>query len=144
VPADADEVYDRLVDPSTYLRFPGVRHAELLRPGTNSTYGVGAVRRIHVSGFRFDEEIVAADPGTSFSYRVVASRPPLDHELGTVAIEPGLAGCTVTWTTTYRVPVPVIGRLLARLGGPRMRRAFDDAIRIAGSAPRAHAEPTAR
>lgn len=137
VAASAEEMYDLLVDPVTYRHFPGVSLAELVRPGDAEELGVGAVRRIHISVFRYDEEIVAADPGREFSYRVVASRPRLDHEIGTVRFESGADGCTVTWTTRYRVPVPVLGPLLARLGGRRMRRAFDDSIRVSGELARA-------
>jgi uncharacterized protein YndB with AHSA1/START domain len=130
VAASPAAMYALLVDPTTYRKFPGVSLAELVRPGEADRFGVGAVRRIHISMFRYDEEIVAAEPDRGFSYRVVASRPRLEHELGTVRLEPEADGCRVTWATRYRVPVPVVGPLLARLGAGRMRRAFDDAIRI--------------
>lgn len=42
----------------------------------------------------------------------------------------------VVWTSTYRVPIPILGRLPERVGGRRMARAFDDAIRIAGELAR--------
>ena len=132
VPASAEEMYDLLVDPTSYVRFPGVTVGELIRPGADDRLGVGAVRRIHISGLRYDEEIVVAEPGHRFCYRVIASRPALEHEMGTVSFEPTADGCSVTWTTTYRVPVPILGPVLARLGGRRMRRAFDDSIRISG------------
>jgi uncharacterized protein YndB with AHSA1/START domain len=130
VAASPEAMYDLLIDPVTYRQFPGVSLAELVRPGVHEQLGVGAVRRIHISVFRYDEEILAADRGREFSYRVVASRPRLEHELGTVRFEPVADGCEVTWTTRYRVPVPVFGPVMARLGGLRMRRAFEDSIRL--------------
>ena len=120
-----------LSDPATYLRFPGVRRAELIRPGTETRFGVGALRRIWIGSFRFEEVITRYEPGERLDYRVITSRPPLEHEGGTIRFTSTATGCVVEWTSAYRVPVPIVGRLFEILGGRRMRRAFDDAIRIA-------------
>lgn len=129
--ASPDVLFALLADPATYRHFPGVTVAELVRPGKGSPFDVGAVRRIGVGPFRFEEEITRSEPGVRLDYRIVSSRPPLDHEGGTLLFTRTPSGCVVDWSSTYSVPVPVIGPLLAILGGWRMRRAFDDAIRLA-------------
>lgn len=132
VAAPPEVMFDLLADPTTYLRFPGVRVGELLRAGEAEPHGVGALRRIQIGSFRFDEEIVGAERGVFLEYRVIASRPRLEHERGRIELTPAPTGCAVRWTSTYRVPVPVVGRVIEHLGGRRMARAFDDAIRVSG------------
>lgn len=130
--ASAEELFALLSDPATYRRLPGVKRAELVRPGKDTLHGVGALRRIWIGPFKFEEEITHSEPGVRLDYRVVASQPPLDHEGGTLRFASTGNGCVVDWSSTYRVPIPILGRVLEVVGGWRMRRAFDDAIRIAG------------
>lgn len=128
--ADALRLFALLADPATYRQFPGVRSAELLQPGTTERHGVGALRRIIVGTFRFDEKITHHEPGTRLDYLIVDSSPRIDHQGGTIQFTPTAQGTAVEWTSTFRVPVPVLGHLTARFGARRMRKAFDDAIRV--------------
>lgn len=130
--ASARALFALLSEPSTYLRFPGVKRAELVRPGTETPNGVGALRRIWIGMFRYEEVITRSEPGVQLDYLVVTSRPPLEHKGGTIRFTPTATGCVVEWTSTYRVPIPIVGRLFGMVGGWRMAKAFDDAIRVAG------------
>jgi hypothetical protein len=128
--ADAARLFALLADPTSYREFPGVRSAELLQSGATERHGVGALRRIVVGTFRFDEKITHHEPGRRLDYQIVDSSPRIDHQGGTIRFTPTAEGTGVEWISTFRVPVPVLGHLIARFGGRRMRKAFDDAIRV--------------
>jgi uncharacterized protein YndB with AHSA1/START domain len=123
--APAERVFDVLADHEGYVRFPGVKSATLTRTGTAERNGVGAVRQIDLGAARFEEEIVAFERPNLLEYRIIRSRPPIEHELGRLRFTPRPDGVEVIWTSTFRVKVPVIGGLLTLVAVRTMASAFD-------------------
>lgn len=120
--APIEKVFDLLADHGNYKDFPGIRDSKLVRAGTAERNGVGAVREIDAGKAWFQEEITAFERPRRLDYRIVKSRPPLEHQGGSVRLEPAGAGCAVTWTTTVGVKIPLIGGLLDRLLAPQLER----------------------
>ena len=109
--------FDVISDHARYDRFPGIRGAELLQPGHEEKNGVGAVRRIRLSGpMVLDEEIVAYEAPTGFSYRIIRVRPlPVRHEIGIIELtELSPERTKVLWTSTFEVPLPIVGGLIGK------------------------------
>ena len=120
--APIDRVFDVLADHANYKSFPGIKDSKLVREGKTERNGVGAVREIDAGKAWFQEEITAYERPRRLDYLIVKSRPPLEHQGGSVRLEPTGAGCTVTWTTTVGVKLPLIGGLLDRLLMPQLER----------------------
>jgi hypothetical protein len=60
----------------------------------------------------FREEITAYDRPRAYSYCVVRSIPPFDHEGGTLTFTPSTDGTRVDWLTSYTHPAHAGGKLL--------------------------------
>lgn len=123
--APAEKVFDVLADHARYGDLPGVRSAELVRTGAPDPNGVGALRRVDVGLARFDEEITAFERPTLLAYKIVRSRPPVAHEGGEMRFRAVPDGVEVTWTSTLRVLVPIVGGIVTALAVRQMTRAFD-------------------
>ena len=120
--APMERVFDIIADHANYKDFPGIRASKLVREGKAEKNGVGAVREIDAGKAWFQEEITAFERPRRLDYLIVASRPPLEHQGGSVRLQPTQEGCTVTWTTTVGVKIPLIGALLDRLLVPQLQR----------------------
>lgn len=131
IPAPAEKVFDVLADHANYKRFPGVKDSKLLKEGTPDRNGLGAVRRIEASGIWFEERITAFDRPRRFDYLIVACRLPLEHQGGSLRFEPIGGGTLVTWTSTMRLKVPVIGGLLTKVAAGKLGQAFGSMLREA-------------
>jgi uncharacterized protein YndB with AHSA1/START domain len=120
--APIEKVFDIISDHARYKDFPGIRDSKLVREGRTERNGVGAVREIDAGKAWFQEEVTAYDRPRRLDYLIVKSRPPLEHKGGSVRLEPSAGGCTVTWTTTVGVKIPLIGGLIDRLMLPQLER----------------------
>jgi hypothetical protein len=129
VGAPIDQVFDRLAEHERYGEFRGVRSARLLKPGTLEKNGVGAVRAIVSAIGSFEEEITRFDRPRRMDYQIIRSRPPLEHQGGSVELEATAGGTRVTWTSTIRVKSPVLARFLTKLATGAGTRAFDAILR---------------
>lgn len=127
--APIEKVFDVLSDHANYKSFPGVKDSLLLEPGTPDRNGVGALRHIVTPGVWFKERITAYERPRRFDYRIIESSLPIDHQGGNVRLAPVAGGTQVTWTTTMRLKVPVIGGLLTRLAAGKLRQAFGSMLR---------------
>lgn len=128
--APAERVFDVLADHAGYARFPWVRSAKVVQPGAPEPNGKGAIREIEIGPAWFQEEITAFERPSRLDYHILQSRPPIDHELGRLTFTPIAGGVRVTWTSTFRVRLPLVGRLLGALGARVMTNLFDDALRL--------------
>lgn len=124
----AEKAFDVLVDHERYTRFEGVRTAKLVKTGTNDRNGVGAIREIEVTGAWFQEEITAFERPTKLGYKIIKSKPPIDHEGGLVELTPTADGVDVVWTTTLHIRIPLVGGLITFLAGRRLARMFDGGL----------------
>lgn len=129
-----DALFAVLTDHEGFDRFGGVRKCELIRLGDEERNGLGALRRVHLDqGEVLDEAIVAFDAPHSYEYRVVRARPlPVKHTLGRIELEAIDTHRTkVTWTSTFDIPVPIVGKAIGKRAAPQFARAFRATIRSA-------------
>ena len=134
VAASPEVVFDVLTDHRGYADITPIRKVELEREGEPAPNGVGAIRVLHSVGPPLREEVIAFQPPSRFSYRLLSGAPLRDH-VGTVALEPAPAGSKVTYAvrTTSTLPVGgaavvaaarlVVGRLLSAIVVESERRA---------------------
>jgi uncharacterized protein YndB with AHSA1/START domain len=104
-----DAIFEILSDHASYDRFRGIRHSELLRPGDSEPNGLGALRRIKLGPLVFEEEITAFEPPTRMDYVIRKLNVPFEHDGGSIRLEPRDGGTHALWTSTFRIPVAVIG-----------------------------------
>lgn len=124
--ASAAFVFEQITDHSSYGNFPGVKAAQLLQPGKLDINGKGAVRRIDVGLFVFEELIERYEPPTAMDYKITRSTPlPIKHKVGLVSIKPaGEHQCQVTWHSEFALAVPVLGWILGPVLRQRITRGF--------------------
>ena len=124
--APPEALFEVLADHARYDRFDGVRRAEVIMPGDPAPNGLGAVRRIWIGPLRFEEEITAYEPPTRLDYLIVALRGvPFRHEGGSIRLSPGDGGGTdVLWTSSFEVPIPLVGGALDWPFKLRLERGF--------------------
>ena len=122
IAASPERVFDWLADPA------GLRAAPLvLRAGWakgSSGPAVGALREVIGAGTWFREEITAYDRPRSYSYLIVRSIPPFNHEGGTLTFTPSGDGTHVDWVTTYTHPAYVGGRPMEAVTRRLLRSSF--------------------
>lgn len=131
-----EHVFEALADHARYDRIPGITSSKLVTPGTQEKNGVGAIREIGVRGAWFREEITAFERPHRLAYRIVKARPPIDHQGGEVTLRSVDGGTEVVWTSTFRIPIPVLGRLLAPIAARRMRGLFGNGLEAIDRLPR--------
>ncbi|HEY0227329.1 MAG TPA: SRPBCC family protein [Mycobacterium sp.] len=117
-----EEVFAWLTDPVNLTAAP-----LFLRAGwANGVSGpsVGARREVIVLGAWLREEITAYDAPRSYSYRVIRSVPPANHEGGTVTLTASGDGTDATWATGYTVPALAGGKITEAVTLPIFRSSF--------------------
>lgn len=129
IPAPIERVFEVLSDHANYKSFPGVKDSQLVQEGQPERNGVGALRRIETPGVWFVEAITAFERPRRFDYRITECSLPLEHQGGSVRCESRGAGTDVTWTTTMRIKVPLLGGLLTKLAAGRLEQAFAAMLR---------------
>ncbi len=134
VAASAEVVFDVLTDHRGYADITPIRKVDLEREGEPAPNGVGAIRVLHSVGPPLREEVIAFQPPSRFSYRLLSGAPLRDH-VGTVALERAPAGSKVTYavrtTPTLQIGGGVVvavsklavGRLLSAIVAESERRA---------------------
>ena len=138
--APIERVFELLSDHAGYTRFPGVRAAQLTRMGREERNGVGAVREITLGGAWFEEEITAFARPHRLGYRILRSRPPIEHPGGLITLSANAQGCMAEWTSTFRITVPLIGGLLTRIAAKQMSRGFAAVLKQAEQIAQGEAE----
>jgi len=122
IAAPAERVFDWLVDPQSLTAAPLV-----LTAGWATGFPapqVGALRRVVAIGSWFREEITAYDKPRSYSYLIVSSFPPFDHEGGTLTFTPTGDDTHVDWLTNYTHPARAGGKLMEALTSRLLRSSF--------------------
>jgi hypothetical protein len=124
IQAPPEKIFDLLADHANYKQFPGVTGSRLLQNGKREKNGIGAVRQIDVGRARFVELITRYKRPTRLDYRIVKSFPPVQHQGGSITLEAGAEGTLVTWTSTIRLRLPVVGGLLTPLLTAQLSKGF--------------------
>lgn len=135
----AERAFDMMADHAGYVNFPGVRSARVTKPGTTEPNGFGAVREVKLDGAWVKEEITVFERPRRLGYRIIKSRPPIEHEGGLIELTPTADGVHVRWTSTFRVKVPLVGGLLTRIAARRMTRLFARGLAVGEERARAAA-----
>ena len=107
--APIDGVFEVISDHAAYDRFGGIRHAELLKPGNSEPNGLGALRRVKIGPLDFEEEITAFERPSRMDYVIRKLNFPFEHDGGSIRLEERNGGTHALWTSTFRVPVAVLG-----------------------------------
>jgi hypothetical protein len=137
----AERAFDMMADHAGYTAFPGVRSAKVTKPGTTEPNGLGAIREVALRGAWDEEEITVFERPRRLGYKIVRSRPPIEHEGGLIELTPTPDGVDVVWTSTFRVKIPIIGGLLTRIAARQMTALFTRGLAVGEE--RARARPAA-
>lgn len=117
-----EELWRVLSDHEGMSEWSGARVSVLAGP---SDGGVGTVRRLHIRGLAFDEEITYADPPRRMVYRVRQGAPLLRFHRGELLIEPwGKTGSQLTWDILVRSAIPGLAPAVVTVLRPAIRAAF--------------------
>jgi hypothetical protein len=135
----AERAFDMMADHAGYTAFPGVRSAKVTRPGTTEPNGLGAIREVALSGAWVEEEITVFERPRRLGYKILRSKPPIEHEGGLIELTPTADGVHVVWTSTFRVKVPLIGWLLTAIAARQMTSLFTRGLAIGEERARAAA-----
>ena len=122
IAASPERVFDWLADPANLTASPLVLKAGWAKGSSGPS--VGALREVTGVGVWFREEITAYDAPQSYSYLILRSFPPSDHEGGTLTFTPSGDGTHVDWVTTYTIPARAGGKVMEAVSSPLMRSSF--------------------
>ncbi len=86
--------------------------------------GAGALREVIGVGTWFREEITAYDRPRSYSYLIVRSFPPFNHEGGALTFTASGEGTRVDWLSNYTHPALAGGKLLEAVSYRLLRSSF--------------------
>jgi hypothetical protein len=108
-----------------YDRFDGIRRSELVKPGDPDPNGLGAVRWVWIGPLRFEEEITAFAPPSRLDYLIRDVKTlPFRHEGGNIPLRPDGTGSRACGTSSFKIPIPLIGGALDRIFSLRLERGF--------------------
>jgi hypothetical protein len=138
IAAPPERVFDWLADPANLTAAPLALKAGYAKGSSGP--GEGAVREVTGLSLRLREEITAYDAPRSYSYRIVRSFPPLDHEGGTLTFSPSGDGTHVDWVSTYTHPARGGGRAMEAVSSRLLGWSF--AAILAGCAKALERRPT--
>jgi uncharacterized protein YndB with AHSA1/START domain len=123
--APPEAVFEVLADHAHYDRFDGIRRSELARAGSPEPNGVGAVRWVWIGPLRFAEEITAFEPPARIDYLITGVKGlPFSHEGGSIRLEPDGTGTHAVWTSSFEIPIPLLGRPFDRIFSTQLERGF--------------------
>lgn len=124
IAAPAERVFDLLSDHANYDRFRAVHRSELLREGEPAPNGVGALRRVLIGPFRFEEEITGYERPSKLDYLIVKINVPYEHEGGHIRLTDKDGTTTAEWTSSFKVPMPLVGGIQERFWSYSLGRGF--------------------
>ena len=123
--APPEAVFEVLADHARYDRFDGCRRSELAQQGDPAPNGVGAVRLIWFGPIRFEEEVTAYEPPSRLEYLIKGvNLLPFRHEGGVIRLTPDDGGTHAVWTSSFEVPIPLLGRAIDATLSRRLEQGF--------------------
>lgn len=108
VAAPPETVFGVLTDHRRYAELTPLRKSVLEREGEPAPNGVGAIRVLSIAGPPLREEVLAYEPSSRFSYKVLSGLPVRDH-VGTVRLQPAGDGTKVVYAIRTTPTVPLAG-----------------------------------
>lgn len=122
IAAPVEQVFDWLADPTNLASAPLALKAGYAKGSSGP--GTGAVREVIGLGMWFREEITAYDRPGSYSYLVIRSFPPGNHEGATLTFTAAGNRTHVDWRTDYSYPAWVGGKLMEAMSYRMLRSSF--------------------
>jgi uncharacterized protein YndB with AHSA1/START domain len=122
IDAPVEQVFDWLADPANLAAAPLALRGRWAKGSSGP--GAGAVREVLAVGTWFREEITAYDRPRSYSYLIVRSFPPFNHEGGALTFTASGDGTRVDWLSNYTHPVLAGGKLLEAVSYRLLRSSF--------------------
>jgi uncharacterized protein YndB with AHSA1/START domain len=122
IAAPVEQVFDWLADPANLAAAPLALKAGYAKG--SSRPGAGAIREVVAVGTWFREEIAAYDRPHSYSYLIIRSFPPFNHEGGTLTFTALGDGTHVDWLSNYTHPAWAGGKLLEAVSYRLLRSSF--------------------
>ena len=122
IAAPVDQVFDWLADPANLAAAPVALKAGYAKDSLGP--GSGMVREVVGLGTWFREEITAYDRPHSYSYLIVRSFPPFNHEGGTLTFTASGDGTHVDWLSHYTHPARAGGKVLEAISYRLLRSSF--------------------
>ncbi|OBF81354.1 polyketide cyclase [Mycobacterium sp. 852002-51163_SCH5372311] len=122
IAAPVEQVFDWLADPANLAAAPLVFKAGYAKGSSGP--GAGSVREVTGAGTWFREDITAYDRPRSYTYLIVRSFPPFNHEGGTLTFTASGDSTRVDWLTNYTHPAWAGGKLLEAVSRPVLRSSF--------------------
>jgi len=123
--APPEDVFAVLADHAGYDRFDGVRRAELVKHGEPEPNGLGAVRWVWLGPLRFEEQVTAFEPPHRFDYLIRDVRGlPFRHAGGSVRLSGDGNRTEAIWTSSFEIPIPLLGRAMDRVFAQRLAIGF--------------------
>jgi uncharacterized protein YndB with AHSA1/START domain len=117
IAAPPETVFEVLTDHRGYADITPMRKVDMEREGEPAPNGVGAIRVLRAVGPPLREEVIAYEPPTRFSYKLLSGLPVRDH-VGTVQLVPVDGGTRVTYVVRTIPTIPVAG--FAVVGGTKL------------------------
>lgn len=108
VAAPPETVFAVLTEHHLYAEITPMRKSVLERQGEPAPNGVGAIRVLTSAGPPLREEVIAFEPPTRFSYKLLSGAPLRDH-VGTVELTPRDGGTKVVYAVRTTPTVPLVG-----------------------------------
>ncbi|WP_144205845.1 SRPBCC family protein [Mycobacterium tilburgii] len=120
--APVEQVFDWLADPANLAAAPLVTKAKWAKGTTGP--GRGAIREVIGAGTWFREELTEYERPHKYSYLIVRSIPPFNHQGGTLTFTAAGDGTRVDWVTNYTHPVAAGGKPLEMVTRRLLRPSF--------------------
>jgi hypothetical protein len=114
VPGDREAVFELFTDRENYRKLVGPVGAKLVSAGTAARQGIGAIHKLGVGPVGISEQIVALDPGRTFTYRAV-SPLPVRHYVGIVDFHDDPQGTRVDYTLDVEAAIPLPGPVMTAI-----------------------------
>lgn len=108
IEASPEVVFDVLTDHRRYAEITPMRRSELEREGAPAPNGVGAIRVLSSVGTPLREEVIAYQPNSRFSYKMLSGAPVRDH-VGTVELTPQGGGTRMVYAVRTAPSIPFGG-----------------------------------
>jgi uncharacterized protein YndB with AHSA1/START domain len=108
VAAPPETVFAVLTEHHLYAAITPMRKSVLEREGEPAPNGVGAIRVLTSLGPPLREEVIAYEPVSRFSYRLLSGAPLRDH-VGTVELTPQDGGTKVVYAVRTTPTLPFVG-----------------------------------
>jgi uncharacterized protein YndB with AHSA1/START domain len=128
VAAPPETVFAVLTEHHLYAEITPMRKSVLEREGEPAPNGVGAIRVLTSVGPPLREEVIAYEPSTRFSYKLLSGAPLRDH-VGTVELTPRDGGTRVVYAVRTTPTLPLVGAVVVAVVRRAIKALLDGIVK---------------